>query len=157
MEVAAKLEDGAVFVFQYFLEITNNGNESVEVGISYVRDEEDPESNQYGDDVKLDGDISEDEIVPGVVQHVFGFRTSGPEFERWISPDAINVDSDEPDEFAPLDPGETRQVDFTDFGFTSISNILEGAAGSERRPVRRRGPRGRRPPRRDHGRNTVVR
>lgn len=132
MEVAATLEDGTEFVFDDFLQITNNGDESVEVGISYVRDEDDPDSNQYGDDVKLDGDVTEDEIAPGIVQHVFQFRTKGVEFEGQLSPDATDADSDEPEEFAPLDPGQTRQidlkVDFTNFGFTSVSDVLEGAA-----------------------------
>ena len=132
MEVAATLEDETEFVFDDFLQITNNGDESVEVGISYVRDEDDPDSNQYGDDVKLDGDVTEDEIAPGIVQHVFQFRTKGAEFEGQLSPDASDRDLDEPEEFAPLDPGQTRQidlkVDFTDFGFTSVSDVLEGAA-----------------------------
>ena len=33
-----------------------------------------------------------------------------------------------------MDPGETRQVDFTDFGFASISDILEEAADPSDHP-----------------------
>jgi hypothetical protein len=105
IQVATDVDTTSV-TFHDILEIVNNGTDSVKVGISYDRDD-----NQYGDDVNVGGSPQSD-ITQQTVQHVYRFigHGDGTFGSGRISPNQSSQ-NDDPANVAQIDPGGTIPID----------------------------------------------
>jgi hypothetical protein len=104
IQTAIKLAnyDGDVIWFENILEVENRAGGEQEFAIKY--------ENHYGSDVKEGSTDFNQDLVPDDVQQVYKFWVKKDTGNYHISPDPGDS-SEEPDEPAPLDPGETVQID----------------------------------------------
>jgi hypothetical protein len=112
IQVAVNVDTNSV-TFNDILEIENKGTSSVKVGISYDRQGKTGfGAGQYGDDVKVGGNTS-NEVTEETVQYVYqfiGYGGTGTFGNGRISPDE-NDSGDDPANVAKIDPGAKISID----------------------------------------------